>query len=220
MKTILKILLAALVLSLVPLTHVCAQPKIKIPSIRKVNKNRFLEGEAAYIEENRGGYNEGLATFKDKNGKYGFIDETGKVVIPCIWKKTNMFHEGLASVQDQNDKWGFVDKTGKLHIPCRWKNVWYFKDGMTWVEDDNNKRGFIDKMGNLIIPCKWDDAGLFHDGLAAVRENGKYGYVDKTGKIVIPLKWNMAHDFFLGRANVWDSDGVKHSIDKTGKIIE
>ena len=36
-------------------------------------------------------YSEGLATVKDMNGKWGFIDKSGKLVIPCKWKAAGEF---------------------------------------------------------------------------------------------------------------------------------
>ena len=31
-------------------------------------------------------FHEGLACVKDANGKWGYIDKTGKLVIPCKWE--------------------------------------------------------------------------------------------------------------------------------------
>ena len=44
----------------------------------------------------------------------GYIDCTGKIIVPCKYYAYNPFSEGLAALQDkQNGKWGFVDKEGK-----------------------------------------------------------------------------------------------------------
>ena len=79
-------------------------------------------------------YNEGLAGVKDADGKWGFIDKTGKLVIPCLWKKALFFSEGLVGVQDDNEKWGFIDKTGKVVLPFEWSNVQWFKNGRVRVQ--------------------------------------------------------------------------------------
>ena len=63
-------------------------------------------------------YYEGLAMVKlDK--KYGFIDKTGKEVIPIKYDNAWGFSEGLANVR-LNNKWGFIDKTGKEVIPIKY----------------------------------------------------------------------------------------------------
>ncbi len=116
MKTILKLLLAAFVLSLVPTTNVCAQKKIETPAER----NARLEREAAAKRKRQhspqkwtmiGDYRENLAWVVDAHWKYGFIDKTGKLVIPCKWRQAFPFREGLAVVSDENDKYGYIDKT-------------------------------------------------------------------------------------------------------------
>ncbi|WP_435932419.1 WG repeat-containing protein [Moraxella bovoculi] len=58
---------------------------------------------------------DGLAIAK-KNNKYGYVDKTGKVVVPIQYDETWFFSEGLAGVK-QNGKWGFIDKTGEVVIP-------------------------------------------------------------------------------------------------------
>ena len=40
--------------------------------------------------------------------KYGFIDKSGKLVIPAAYDMTNKFSEGLAAVK-VGDRWGFID---------------------------------------------------------------------------------------------------------------
>ena len=62
----------------------------------------------------QGDYYEGLAAVLDDNDKWGFIDETGKVVIPCQWKNAGYFSKGQAAVLDANGKWHTIDKTGKI----------------------------------------------------------------------------------------------------------
>jgi hypothetical protein len=42
----------------------------------------------------------------------GFIDKTGKIVIPLIYDNTFEFKEGYGPVGIKN-KYGYIDKTGK-----------------------------------------------------------------------------------------------------------
>ena len=99
----------------------------------------------------RGDFFSGLARVQDDNtDKYGFIDKTGKVVIPCKWKDAWDFHEGLAPVKDANGKWGYIDKTGKLVIPCQWEDAGYFHEGRADVQDANGNWVEIDKTGKVV----------------------------------------------------------------------
>ena len=42
-----------------------------------------------------------------RNAKYGFIDQTGKEVIPCKYDGASNFSEGLAAVSLE-DGWGYM----------------------------------------------------------------------------------------------------------------
>ena len=79
-------------------------------------------------------YKEGLAGVKNADGRWGFIDNSGRLVIPYQWKKALWFSEGLAGVQDDNEKWGFIDKTGKVVLPFVWSNVQWFRNGRVRVQ--------------------------------------------------------------------------------------
>jgi hypothetical protein len=46
-----------------------------------------------------------------KDEKWGFIDKTGKEVIPCIYDCAHPFSEGLASV-GKDGGWKYIDKRG------------------------------------------------------------------------------------------------------------
>lgn len=52
----------------------------------------------------------------EKDEKYGFIDKTGKLVIPCQWKLVKNFKNGVAKVEDENYKTHLIDKQGNIII--------------------------------------------------------------------------------------------------------
>ena len=63
-----------------------------------------------------GNFSEGLAPVAMEKDKWGYIDQTGKEVIPCAYDDVFGFSEGLAlAVKD--GKGGYIDKTGKEVIP-------------------------------------------------------------------------------------------------------
>lgn len=161
---------------------------------------------------------EGLAVAK-LNGKYGFIDKTGKLVIPLIYDDVeDFFNEGLAGVK-LNGKWGYIDKSGIVVIPFKYDFVWLFKDGLAKVKL-NGKCGFINKRGKEIIPLKYDFVDTaFSEGLAGVELNRKCGFIDKSGIVVIPLKYDGTLFFKGGKAQV-RLNGKWFYIDKNGNRIE
>lgn len=213
----------------------------------------FKDGFAEVMDENGEWYSidsfgkiyrEGLAISVGENGKYGFINKKGKLVIPHKWKEAWLFREGLAVVQDDNDKYGYINKTGELVIPCKWtdardfydgkadvtdedgidysidKSGYSFHEGLALVKGENGKYGFIDKSLNLVIPHKWENAFDFSEGLApAENQDQKWGYIDKKGKCVIPFKWSAAFPYSDGLAAVMDETDKNGYIDKKGKLI-
>ncbi len=83
MKTIIKLLLAAFVLSLVPTMYVCAQGHIETPAERKARQEREAEAKRQHSPQKwtmAGNYREDLAWVVDANSKFGYIDKTGKII--------------------------------------------------------------------------------------------------------------------------------------------
>lgn len=110
-----------------------------------------------YLEDNKN-LNRFLV---DDVSKFGFIDKTGKVVIPLTFQFANQFSEGMASVGKLDEfgaiKWGYIDLSGKLVIPYQYTY----------------------------------EPGPFHSGLALVRPTEiadfKYAYIDKKGNVKIKI---------------------------------
>ena len=94
-----------------------------------------------------------------RDGKYGFIDESGKEVVPFEYDLAADFSGGLALVK-RNGKWGRIDKTGNVVVPLEYDSVGPFSEGLAAVEQ-NEKCGFIDKTGNVVIPLEYESAGRF-----------------------------------------------------------
>jgi hypothetical protein len=88
---------------------------------------------------------------QDANGKWGFIDKTGKEVIPLKYDDARSFSEGLASV-NLNGKWGYIDKTGKEVIPFKYDDAWPFSKGRAEVKLDG-EWFYIDKTGKCVKNC-------------------------------------------------------------------
>ena len=84
----------------------------------------------------------------DSNGKWGYIDNTGAVVIKPRFEEAAYFSEGLAPVK-LTGKYGYIDKTGKVVIAPRFNHAFGFREGVAWVE--GAKSGFIDKTGKIVI---------------------------------------------------------------------
>ncbi|MGE5415891.1 MAG: WG repeat-containing protein [Acidobacteriota bacterium] len=139
------------------------------------------------------------------NGKWGYIDRSGKMIMQPQLDKPVSFSDGMAAVQDlKSKKWGYIDITGKLAVPYRFESEPPdFSRGLAAVPlpaktGNRNMWGYIDHRGRVVIEPRYLDAGPFGDGLAPVAMDSPdpmWGYIDKTGKIVISPKFDDASIF-------------------------
>lgn len=79
-----------------------------------------------------------------KNGKWGFIDDKGKLKIPHKYDDALPFSDGMAAVK-LNEKWGFIDAKGKLIIACQYNSILPFHDGKSIADFS-----FINKKGTTL----------------------------------------------------------------------
>ena len=68
-----------------------------------------------------------------QNGKTGFIDGCGRVVIEPIYDSALEFSEGLARVE-KDKKYGYIDKSGKVVIDFYLDFAWFFYEGLAPVK--------------------------------------------------------------------------------------
>lgn len=169
------------------------------------------------------GEREGIKYFQvEKNGKTGFRDLDGKIVIEPIYDMAEMFSEGFSAVQ-VGDKWGLIDESGKYIIEPKFEYLGSVHSGLASFRA-NDKYGFVDIKGQEKIKPQFDWVDEFSEGLCVVRNDngkpgsGKNGYIDTTGKLTIDFTFKYAGKFENGKAKVQiDKDFVY--IDKTGNII-
>lgn len=87
--------------------------------------------------------------FDPTMGPCGFIDRTGKMVIPAGFDAARDFSEGLAAVRVKG-KWGYVDRTGKIVIPAQFEAASSFYNGLA-TACINGLVASIDKTGRVVI---------------------------------------------------------------------
>jgi hypothetical protein len=153
--------------------------------------------------------NEPLIVVND--GKYGYIDHAGNVLIKPQFLWGSGFSDGLADVYIC-DRLVSINRSGGLQ-PLR-----IAKKGELAPWSKGSKVGFVDTSGRFIIQPTFDQALAFSDGLAAVRVGDKWGFVDSNGRFVIPPRFDAAYYFYEGVAQVETASGDL-LIDRKGDVV-
>lgn len=165
-----------------------------------------------------------------KAGMAGFIDNTGKVVIPLKLKvdpkegaSVGEFSDGLCQVQ-ADKKWGYIDRTGNFVVQPQYEWADRFSQGLAPVKVDG-KFGYIDKTGKMAISPQFGCVWPFSEGLAAFQEpgNAKLGFIDKRGQIVLKPQFSGGGYTFKEGLLWFREDSTKGYkvgfVDTTGKVV-
>lgn len=148
-------------------------------------------------------FSNGLAIVSDSN-KYGFIDKTGKVVIPLSYQQVTNFVKGRAVYMLSKDseersvyKFGLLDKSGKKITNAVYDRIWIYGNAEINVVLHMFGNGLIGGNGEVLAPCIYEDMSLSDNssGICSAKLNGKWGYLNKQGKTIIPHKFEVVENF-------------------------
>jgi hypothetical protein len=120
-------------------------------------------GERAFSEEfpavGTGEFFEGVAAAKDEwTGLYGYIDKSGKFVIPPRYSNAEDFSEGLAEIKTAGGADGFIDHAGKTVMTFKRavKGVADFQNGLAWVSKSGNPESIIVSNNYKDVADAWE----------------------------------------------------------------
>jgi hypothetical protein len=147
-----------------------------------------------------------------REGRYGYIDHTGAMLIRPQFLWAADFEDGLGTVYVCGHLLA-IDISGNL-LPLHSKQ----KPPKLRPITRGTKVVFVDATGQRLGNTSFDEALPFSEGLAAVRLGNKWGFIDTSGRIVIPPTFEAAFYFREGVANATlSADPVL--IDKSGKVL-
>lgn len=170
--------------------------------------------------ENAFSFYEGLAPIKEREGKFGYIDSTGKYKINPQYEQAFPFSKGIAWVKLEKESlkgWGIIDTEGKLITDTLFEKYRYSAGKFTAVKQ-GDKWGFITSDGKVLVPPAFEEVQNFAEGYAAVKQNGLWGFIDSTGKVIGKIEYSEAGSFFEGMAAV-QKDNKWGFINTTGSLI-
>lgn len=156
-----------------------------------------------------GGYtfHEGLWCF-EKEGKQGFMDTKGNIVIQPQFETATDFKNGLAAARKSaSDGYGYINMKGEFVIKPQFYSTGDFDESgyaLVYINKTDKTQSIINKNGKILvknIPYQAMSDGIssasFQKGLVPIYDTvqKKYGYMDYTGKTVIPIQFVTAEEF-------------------------
>jgi hypothetical protein len=135
-----------------------------------------------------------------QQGKIGYMDKKGTVVIPAIYLNGTDFSEGLAAVR-HNGYYGYIDMSGNFVIPPRYDRANRFYRGIALAY----KKGepvFINKAGQPVLPPVYSGLSFIDDRHVRVTTlTGKQGVLNLgNGRLLVDTVFESISDFQEGAA--------------------
>jgi hypothetical protein len=202
--------------------------------LRKDGSMKQLDPSIAAVRE----FSAGFAAFTTVDGKHGYIDRTGAIVIPPSFDFAQPFCSDGTAVVRTGSGWGLVDRRGKFIVPPDYDDLHCFSEDLAAAK--RGKWGFIDLSGKFVITPRFAAVGDFSEGLASFAHGTwpiRYGFIDRTGTVAVQAQYVSVYPFKFGIARVGTQkvDWIVYPlsyvvpaspyytfwtyIDKTGKVV-
>jgi len=137
-------------------------------------------------------YNDTLLPF-EADGKWGYINSAGEVIIEPVYAYAGYFSEGLAVISD-GDLYGYINTRNQVVIPPRYTGAGEFANGYA-----------------AVCTGDWQSGNML------------WGFIDANGKEIVSLRFLYAESFSPeGRALVWIDQGeevVKGFVNTGGEVF-
>jgi hypothetical protein len=152
--------------------------------------------------------------------KVGYIDKTGKIVVPPVIPFTGgndggEFHAGLLETGIGDGV--YLNTSAAKAIDKKLYRGWDFSEGLAVArEKEGGKWGYINTKGEFAISPRFgsspkDYVWPFEGGFAKIEVAGRFGYIDHTGAFVVPPKFIDGDSFHEGMARVVVEGPCTHS---------
>ena len=124
-----------------------------------------------------------------KNGKWGFINESGIWVIQPQFEEVDAFSESIASFR-KGTSWGLITTDGRVIQDPKWMEVKKFENGLAVVKSEDNSLYVLNQAGSLVSPTGFEKVCRLKDGFLLVEVGGKKGIIEPNGNILLPLEYD------------------------------
>lgn len=123
-----------------------------------------------------------------RDGKYGFIDERGRLRIANRYDDIGEFHEGVTAFK-LIGKWGFINTSDQVIINPNYEKVSPFQNGLA-IAYRNGKSGVINKNGSPVLNFQYDSIHHLPNKKFLLFAGGLLGLADQNGTILIDSRFD------------------------------
>ncbi len=175
-------------------------------------------------------YGEGMLAFRKSNdGKWGYMDESGKVLIEPQFMGTQPFVKEKAIVNVENNHYGLIDRQGKFIIKPNYNSLLNLEENryaLGKAQDPERpylfqKYAIADSNGHIYTGFIYNGVSNYKDGLASAYNDEMTFFIDKRGQRLDHLpkvqgSGSLAFDKSLIKGDI---DLRIFYFDKKGKLI-
>ncbi len=123
-----------------------------------------------------------------KDGRFGFVDQQGRLRVANRYDSIGEFHEDLAATK-LIGKWGFVNSNDKIVINPNYDRPSYFKNEVA-VVSRNGKFGLIGKNGKVKLALRYDEIQRQPDSKFLLIASKLQGLADKEGNVLVEPRFD------------------------------
>ncbi|PYI51511.1 WG repeat-containing protein [Paenibacillus flagellatus] len=205
--------------------------KIKDGEYALIGKNG--QRLATYRQASVGPLSEGRMSFqREPNGKYGYIDEKGRVVIPPRFTAAMPFRDGRAVVDtagQPDSRYGLIDKSGAFVIPAEYNDILPLGDQRVAIgQAIDPARAYIGSKyalattgGRRLTGFDFYEMLPFDKGYSSVSDRNYTYFIDRNGKPAagLPRLEGSGSLEFTGSLIGADVDQRRSYYDRSGKPV-
>ncbi|MBL4655093.1 MAG: WG repeat-containing protein, partial [Bacteroidia bacterium] len=118
------------------------------------------------------------------DGKWGYIDTTGSVIIKPKFDKAQFFTNDDYAVISKDGLVGIIDLKGTMILEPYYEDLKIIDENRIGFRKDS-LWGMIDKSGKMIMPLLFNDINKIEENHYTVRLGNKYGIIDNMGKVLV-----------------------------------
>lgn len=155
-----------------------------------------------------------------RNGLWGYLDLSGKEIVPCEYEHVTQYHDGVFLTGNGQGSWLVFNRSGTLtgKLPAN-VNFNSTQGGYIQYRDSKTaKYGYLNADGTIAIPAAYTSVYPYSEGYFPVGDGQYKGFIDRKGNISVPLTYAYIQSGFSeGKAIVGTAGSTPNPLHYDGK---